>query len=136
MSRSIAEILDSAKTIAVVGLSSDESKPSYGVTEYMQRKGYRIIPVNPKETEVLGEKAYARLEDIPESIDIVNVFRRPLQTPEVAQSAVAVGAKALWLQLGIENDDARRIAEAGGLDVVMDRCILIEHRRHSSSATR
>ncbi len=136
MSRSIAEILDSAKTIAVVGLSSDESKPSYGVSEYMQRKGYRIIPVNPKETEVLGEKAYARLEDIPEPVDIVNVFRRPLQTPEVAQSAVAIGAKSLWLQLGIENDEAKRIAEEGGLDVVMDRCILIEHRRHSSSATR
>jgi uncharacterized protein len=140
MAKSIAEILNAAKTIAVVGLSSDESKPSYGVSEYMQRKGYRIIPVNPKETEVLGEKAYARLEDIPEPVDIVNVFRRPLQTPEVAQAAVAIGAKTLWLQLGIENDDAKSIAEAGGLDVVMDRCILIEHRshhgRHSSSATR
>lgn len=136
MPRSIGEILSAAKTIAVVGLSSDEMKPSYGVSEYMQRRGYRIIPVNPKETEVLGEKAYARLEDIPEAVDIVNVFRRPAQTPEVAQSAVAIGAKALWLQSDIENDEARQIAEAGGLDVVMDRCILTEHRRYSSSATR
>lgn len=136
MARPMEEILKTAKTIAVVGLSSDESKPSYGVSEYMQRRGYRIIPVNPRETEVLGEKAYARLEDIPEPVDIVNVFRRPALTPEVAASAVAMGAKVLWLQLGIENDEAQRIAEAGGLDVVMDRCILIEHRRYSSSATR
>lgn len=136
MARPMEEILKTAKTIAVVGLSSDESKPSYGVSEYMQRRGYRIIPVNPRETEVLGEKAYARLEDIPEPVDIVNVFRRPTLTPEVAASAVAMGAKVLWLQLGIENDEAQRIAEAGGLDVVMDRCILIEHRRYSSSATR
>lgn len=136
MARTVEEILKTAKTIAVVGLSSDESKPSYGVSEYMQRRGYRIIPVNPRETEVLGEKAYARLEDIPEAVDIVNVFRRPALTPEVAASAVAMGAKVLWLQLGIENEEAQRIAEAGGLDVVMDRCILIEHRRYSSSATR
>jgi hypothetical protein len=136
MARTTGEILNAAKTIAVVGLSSDPMKPSYGVSEYMQRRGYRIIPVNPKETEVLGEKAYARLEDIPEPVDIVNVFRRPAQTPEVAASAVAIGAKALWLQSEIENEEARQIAEAGGLDVVMDRCILTEHRRHSSSATR
>ncbi len=136
MARTIGEILDSSKTIAVVGLSNDPMKPSYGVSEYMQRRGYRVIPVNPKETEVLGEKAYARLEDIPEPVDIVNVFRRPAQTPEVAASAVAIGAKALWLQSDIENEEARQIAEAGGLDVVMDRCILTEHRRHSSSATR
>lgn len=136
MARTIGEILDAAKSIAVVGLSSDPMKPSYGVSEYMQRRGYRIIPVNPKETEVLGEKAYARLEDIPEPVDIVNVFRRPAQTPEVAASAVAIGAKALWLQSDIENEEARQIAEAGGLDVVMDRCIMTEHRRHSSSATR
>lgn len=136
MARTIGQILDASKTIAVVGLSSDPMKPSYGVSEYMQRRGYRVIPVNPKETEVLGEKAYARLEDIPEPVDIVNVFRRPAQTPEVAASAVAIGAKALWLQSDIENEEARQIAEAGGLDVVMDRCILTEHRRHSSSATR
>lgn len=136
MARTIGQILDASKTIAVVGLSSDPMKPSYGVSEYMQRRGYRVIPVNPKETEVLGEKAYGRLEDIPEPVDIVNVFRRPAQTPEVAASAVAIGAKALWLQSDIENEEARQIAEAGGLDVVMDRCILTEHRRHSSSATR
>jgi hypothetical protein len=136
MPRSIGEILDGAKTIAVVGLSSDPTRPSFGIGEYLQRQGYRVIPVNPKESEVLGEKAYARLEDVPEKVDIVNVFRRPERTPEVARSAVAIGAKSLWLQTDIENAEARAIAEAGGLDVVMDRCIFTEHRRHSSSATR
>jgi predicted CoA-binding protein len=129
MPRTIEQILRDSKTIAVVGLSADPMRPSYGVSEYMQSRGYRIIPVNPKEPEVLGEKSYARLEDIPEPVDIVNVFRRPAQTPEVARAAVAIGAKALWLQEDIINEEAREIAEAGGLDVIMDRCILIEHRR-------
>ena len=129
MARTIEAILRESKTIAVVGLSSDPLRASYGVSEYMQARGYRIIPVNPKETEVLGEKAYARLEDIPEPVDIVNVFRRPLQTPEVAKSAVAIGAKVLWLQLEIVNEEAAAIATGGGLDVVMDRCILVEHRK-------
>ena len=129
MLRTIEQILRDSKTIAVVGLSADPMRPSYGVSEYMQSRGYRIIPVNPKEPEVLGEKSYARLEDIPEPVDIVNVFRRPAQTPEVARAAVAIGAKALWLQEDIINEEAREIAEAGGLDVIMDRCILIEHRR-------
>ncbi len=129
MARTIEAILRESKTIAVVGLSSDPLRASYGVSEYMQARGYRIIPVNPKETEALGEKAYARLEDIPEPVDIVNVFRRPLQTPEVAKSAVAIGAKVLWLQLEIVNEEAAAIATGGGLDVVMDRCILVEHRK-------
>jgi predicted CoA-binding protein len=124
------QILEQCRTIAVVGLSSDPMRPSYDVSAYMQRKGYRIIPVNPNETEVLGEKSYARLEDIPEPVDCVNVFRRPLQCLAVAESAIAIGAKALWLQLGIENDAAIERAQAAGLLAVQNRCILIEHRRH------
>lgn len=123
------EILNSVKTIAVVGLSSDPMKPSYEVSEYMQRQGYRIIPVNPKESEVLGEKAYPDLESIPEPVDLVNVFRRPAQTPEVVKSAASIGAKAVWLQLGIANDEARALAQSAGLKYVEDRCLLIEHRR-------
>ncbi|NWF82469.1 MAG: CoA-binding protein [Bryobacteraceae bacterium] len=122
-------ILSSVKTIAVVGLSSDPIKPSYEVSEYMQRQGYRIVPVNPKETEVLGERAYASLEEIPFPIDLVNVFRRPAQTPEVVRSAIAIGAKAVWLQLGIANDQARMAAAEAGLPYVEDRCLLIEHRK-------
>lgn len=122
-------ILSSVKTIAVVGLSSDPMKPSYEVSEYMQRQGYRIVPVNPKETEVLGEKAYPALEEIPFPVDLVNVFRRPAQTPEVVRSAIAIGAKAVWLQLGISNDEARAAAEEAGLPYVEDRCLLIEHRK-------
>ncbi len=95
----------------------------------MQRQGYRIIPVNPKETEVLGEKAYGTLQEIPEPVDLVNVFRRPAQTPEVVRSAIAIGAKAVWLQLGIANEEAQAIAEQAGLPFVQDRCLLIEHRR-------
>lgn len=123
------EILNTVKTIAVVGLSSDPMKPSYEVSAYMQSQGYRIIPVNPRETEVLGEKAYPDLESIPDSVDLVNVFRRPAQTPEVVKAAVAIGAKAVWLQLGIANPEARAIAAAAGLPYVEDRCVLIEHRR-------
>lgn len=123
------EILSTVKTIAVVGLSSDPMRPSFEVSAYMQRQGYRIIPVNPKETEVLGEKAYASLEEIPESVDLVNVFRRPAQTPEVVKSAIAIGAKAVWLQLGIANEEARAIAEKAGMKFVEDRCLLIEHRK-------
>lgn len=126
--RTIEQILKEAKTIAVVGASNDPAKSSHGIAEYLKQWGYRMIPVNPKETEVLGEKAYARLEDIPVPVDVVNVFRRPEFTPEIARSAVAIGAKALWLQLGIENEEAAQIASAGGLDVVMDHCIAVEHR--------
>lgn len=126
---SIAEILKKCKTIAVVGLSSDPMRPSHEVSAYMQRAGYRIIPVNPNETEVLGEQSYARLEEVPENVDIVNVFRRTAEVPPVVESAIRVGAKVVWMQLGIENEEAAEKARAAGLAVVEDACILIEHRR-------
>jgi uncharacterized protein len=125
----IADILSKYKTIAVVGLSSNPMRPSHEVSEYMQRAGYRIIPVNPNETEVLGERSYARLEDVPEGVDVVNVFRRPEEVPPVVESAIRVGAKVVWMQLGIENEEAAEKARAAGLTVVEDACILIEHRR-------
>lgn len=127
----IPELLNSARTIAVVGLSSNSMRPSNGVAEYMQRSGYRIIPVNPNESEVFGEKSYARLEDVPEPIDIVNVFRRPQFVPDIVESAIKIGAKALWLQEGVIHDAAAARAGKAGLDVVMDRCILKEHRKLS-----
>ena len=118
-----------AKTIAVVGLSSNPMRASHGVAEYLKAAGYRIIPVNPNETEVLGEKAYARLEDIPEPVDIVDVFRRAEEVPAVAKSAIVIGAKVLWMQLGIENAGAAEKARAAGLVVVENACLLVEHRR-------
>jgi len=127
----IPELLANSKTIAVVGLSSDPLRPSFGVSEYMQSVGYRIIPVNPAETEVLGEKAYARVTDIPEAVDIVNVFRRPNQVMAVVEDAIAKGAKAVWMQQGIVNEEAAAKARAAGLFVVMDKCILIERRKLS-----
>src|SRR5258708_38471380 len=111
----ILEILKKFKTIAVVGLSSNPMRPSFGVTEYMQGEGYRIIPVNPNETEVLGEKSYARLEDVPEKIEIVNVFRRTEEVPPVVESAIRVGVKVVWMQLGIENEEAAEKARAAGM---------------------
>ena len=129
---SIAEILKRCKTIAVVGLSSNPMRPSHEVSEYMQHAGYRIIPVNPNETQVLGEKSYPRLEDVPQGIDIVNVFRRAEEVPQVAESAIRVGAKVVWMQLGIENEGAAAKARAAGLAVVEDACILIEHRRRET----
>lgn len=125
----IPELLKSAHTIAVVGLSANPMRPSNGVSEYMQRSGYRIIPVNPNVTEVLGEKSYARLEDVPEPIDIVDVFRRPQFVPDIVESAIKIGAKALWLQEGVIHDAAAERAQKAGLDVVMDKCILKEHRK-------
>ena len=122
----IKEILLNADTIAVVGLSEDPSKTSHMVSAAMQQKGYRIIPVNPNAESVLGEKSYASLRDIPEPVDIVNVFRRPEHTPPIAADAAAIGAKVLWLQLGIANDEAARIAREGGLTAIMDRCIKVE----------
>jgi len=121
-------MLKSARTIAVVGLSSKRYRPSYGVAAYMQSAGYRIIPVNPNETEVLGEKCYARLEDIPEKIDIVDIFRRSELVPEVVESAIRIGAKTVWMQEGVVNEEAARRAREAGLEVVMDLCILKEHR--------
>jgi predicted CoA-binding protein len=128
----IAQILNNYKTIAVVGLSSNPMRPSFEVSEYMQRAGYRIIPVNPDEAEVLGEKSYARLEDVPEKIEIVNIFRRPEYVLEVVESAIRVGAKVVWMQQGIENQAAAEKARAAGLTVIEDACIFVEHRRRST----
>ena len=125
----IAEILKSSRTIAVVGLSSNPMRPSNGVAAYLKRAGYRIIPVNPKESEVLGEKCYARLEDILEKIDIVDIFRRPEYVPEVVDSAIRIGAKTIWMQEGVIHEAAAAQARKAGLEVVMDRCILKEHRK-------
>jgi len=123
------DILRNAKTIAVVGLSSKKTRPSFGVSQYMQRAGYRIIPVNPIETEVLGEKAYPDLESVPEPVDIVNIFRRSDQVPPVVDSAIRIGAKAIWMQQGIVNEEAAEKARVAGIPVVMDRCIFLEHAR-------
>jgi len=124
----ITRILSESHTVAIVGLSPDPERDSYEVAAYLQAHGYRIIPVNPNAAEILGERSYADLRSIPERIDLVDVFRRPAATPEIAEAAVAIGAKALWLQIDIVNDQAAVIARAGGVDVVMDRCIMIEHR--------
>lgn len=122
----IKRILQDAETIAVVGLSDDPSKTSHQVSAAMQAKGYKIIPVNPNAETILGEKAYPSLSEVPVPIDIVNVFRRPEHTPPIAREAVAAGAKTLWLQLGIINEEAADIAREGGLNVIMDRCIKVE----------
>jgi uncharacterized protein len=127
----IPEILKSSRTIAVVGLSSNPMRPSNGVAAYLQRAGYRVIPVNPNESEVLGEKCYARLEDVPEKIDLVDIFRRPECVPEIVESAIRVGAKTIWMQEGVVNQQAAERARAAGLEVVMDRCTLKEHRKLS-----
>jgi len=127
--RRISEILQSSRVIAVVGLSSKRYRPSYGVTEYMQRSGYRIIPVNPMETEVLGEKCYPDLDSVPDTVDIVDIFRRSEHVPEIVEAAIRKGAKVVWMQEDVIHEAAARHAEAAGLDVVMDRCILKEHRR-------
>jgi uncharacterized protein len=122
-------LLRNAKTIAVVGLSSRRSRPSYGVSEYMQSQGYRIIPVNPNETEILGEKVWTSLDEVPERIDIVDIFRRPECVPEIVDAAIRIGAKGIWMQEGVVHEDAAAKARAAGLEVVMDRCILKEHRK-------
>jgi uncharacterized protein len=124
----ITVLLRQAKTIAVVGLSSNPLRPSHEVAAYLQAVGYTIIPVNPNESEVLGQQSYARLEDVPVPIDIVDVFRRPNDVPPVADSAILVHAKALWLQQGITNADAATKAHAAGLLVVEDACLFVEHR--------
>lgn len=128
----ITVLLRSSKIIAVVGLSSNPRRPSHEVASYLKSVGYTIIPVNPNETEVLGQKCYARLEDIPFGVDIVDVFRRAEEVPPIANSAIAIHAKALWLQLGIISPAATANAYAAGLLVVEDACLLVEHkkRRH------
>ncbi len=125
----ISEILHSSRTIAVVGLSGKRYRPSFGVAEYLKRSGYRIIPVNPFETEVLGERCYPDLDSIPEPVDLVDIFRRSEFVPEIVEAAIRKGAKAIWMQEGVVHEEAAARAEAAGLAVVMDRCILKDHRR-------
>ena len=125
----IFDILTKYKKIAVVGLSSNPTRPSYGVTEYMQASGYQIIPVNPNETDVLGEPSYASLDEVPQKIEIVDIFRRAEEVPPVVDAAIRAGAKVIWMQQGIANEPAAEKARAAGLTVVMDACILIEHKR-------
>ncbi|MFD2116178.1 CoA-binding protein [Paenibacillus yanchengensis] len=122
----IKQVLESSKTIAVVGLSDNPDRTSYMVSEAMQAKGYRIIPVNPNASSILGETSYATLQDIPEHVDIVNVFRRSEYTPDISRAAVEIKANTIWLQLGVWNDEAAQIAIDGGLTVIMDRCIKVE----------
>ncbi|HEX4593093.1 MAG TPA: CoA-binding protein [Bryobacteraceae bacterium] len=126
----IPDLLRKSRVIAVVGLSSKKFRPSYGVAEYMQQAGYRIIPVNPHETEVLGEKAYKRLQDVPEHVDIVDIFRRSEFVPAVVDDAIRMGASVVWMQEGVVDELAAEKARAAGLAVVMDRCILKEHSRY------
>ena len=123
----LKQLMTNASTIAVVGASSKPDRSSYGIMRKLQSVGYRVIPVNPNETEVLGERAYASLSEIPVPVDIVDVFRRSEYTPAIADEAVKIGAKALWLQMGVENEDAARRAKAGGLTVVMDSCLGTMH---------
>jgi predicted CoA-binding protein len=125
----IAEILKTSKTIAVVGLSNRKFRPSYGVAKYLKSAGYRIIPVNPNESEVLGEKCYARLEDVPEKVDIVDIFRRSEFVPEIVDSAIRIGARAVWMQEGVVNPEAAEKARQAGLFVAMDLCVLKEHAK-------
>jgi predicted CoA-binding protein len=125
----LRRLLRSSRTIAVVGLSAQWHRPSYFVAKYLQEHGYRVIPVNPTYPEILGEKSYKRLADIPERIDVVDCFRKSSEIPAIADEAIAIGAKVLWMQLGVENAEARRKAEAAGLEVVENRCMKIEHAR-------
>ena len=126
----IQRVLLGAKTVAIVGLSKNELRASYFVGYYLRRHGYRVIPVNPRESEVLGEPSFKSLTDVPVPIDIVNVFRAPQALPGIAEEAVAIGAKNLWCQYTVINEEGARIAEAGGLSVVMDRCLKVEHARY------
>ncbi len=129
MSDALSAILKQYKTLAVVGLSARPTRPSHGVASYMKAHGYRIIPVNPHEHQVLDEKAYARLEDVPEPVELVVIFRRPEFVPEIVESAIRKGAKVVWMQEGIVHEAAAQRARQAGLEVVQDRCILKEHRR-------
>ena len=128
--RTIRDILLSSRTVAIVGLSPDDLRASNFIGFYLRRHGYRVIPVNPRATEIFGEKSYGSLREIPVPVDAVDVFRRPEAVPEIAREAVAIGAKALWLQFGVISLEGARIAEEGGLKVVIDRCMKVEHARH------
>jgi predicted CoA-binding protein len=125
----LRRLLRGAHTLAVVGLSADWFRPSFFAAKYMQEHGYRIVPVNPKHPEILGEKSYPDLRSIPFPVDLVDVFRKPADCVPIARDAVAIGAKILWLQIGVINEEAKKIAEDAGLDVVMDRCVKIEYAR-------
>lgn len=129
----IRNILSTTKTVAMVGLSPKPERPSYFVGSYLKSEGYRVIPVNPRATEIFGEKSYPDLLSIPDPVDVVNVFRQPEECVEIARQAVQIGAKTLWLQLRIVNLEAARIAREAGLNVIMDRCMKIEHGRYSGS---
>ena len=126
----IQRVLREAKTIAIVGLSGNPLRPSNFVGFYLQRHGYRVIPVNPREPEILGEKSYASLAEIPGPVDIVDVFRRPDAVPDIAREAVAIGAKTLWCQYHVISEEGARVAREGGLTVIMDRCLKVEHARY------
>jgi len=127
----IQRVLLDAKTIAIVGLSGNPLRASNFVGFYLQRHGYRVIPVNPREPEIFGERSFASLRDVPVPVDIVDVFRAPAAVPEIAQEAVAIGAKCLWCQFTVISEEGARIAERGGLTVVMDRCLKVEHARYA-----
>jgi uncharacterized protein len=127
----IQRVLQSAKTIAIVGLSPNELRASYFVGYYLRRHGYRVIPVNPRESEILGQKCYPSLLDLPEPADVVDVFRAPDALPAIARDAAAIGAGTLWCQFGVINADGARIAEDGGMTVIMDRCLKVEHARYA-----
>jgi uncharacterized protein len=126
----IQRVLHNARTIATVGLSPNELRASNFVGYYLKRHGYRVIPVNPRETEILGQTCYASLLDIPEPVDVVNVFRAPDALPEIAREAAAIHADTLWCQFGVINEEGARIAEDGGVTVIMDRCLKVEHARY------
>jgi hypothetical protein len=126
----IQRVLHTAKTVAVVGLSKNELRASYFVGYYLKRHGYTVIPVNPRESEILGERSFTSLVDVTERVDVVNVFRAPDALPDIAEEAVRIGAKNLWCQFTVINEQGARIAEAGGMSVVMDRCIKVEHARY------
>ena len=126
----IQRVLHTSKTIAIVGLSANELRASYFVGYYLKRHGYTVIPVNPRETEILGEKSYPSLGDIPVPVDVVDVFRAPDALPGIAREAVAIGATSLWCQFGVINEEGSRIAEEGGLTVIVDRCLKVEHARY------
>jgi predicted CoA-binding protein len=126
----IQRVLHNAHTVAIVGLSGNPLRASYFVGYYLKRHGYQVIPVNPREKEILGETSYPSLADVPEKVDVVNVFRAPAALPGIAQEAVAIGAGTLWCQFGVINEEGAKIAEEGGLTVIMDRCIKVEHARY------
>jgi predicted CoA-binding protein len=126
----VQRVIHSARTIAIVGLSRNHLRASYFVGFYLRRHGYRVIAVNPREPEIFGEKSFNRLVDVPVPVDVVNVFRAPAALPEIAREAVAIGATSLWCQFSVINEEGARIAEAGGLSVIMDRCLKVEHARY------